>query len=242
MEDLLTKLRIYGPLRFIKYALYEIYLKIWMQGVKGSFSQAGEDIAIDKILGNKKRGFYIDVGANDPTRFSNTKRFYLKGWQGINIEPDPQSFEKLIRERRRDINLNVGIGEKDQRAVFYKFIPNTISTFSKRDAKTFEKQGYELVNSFEVPVLRLSSVLKKHAKGKKVDFFSVDTEGHDLEVLKNNDWKRFRPKVICVEASEHGFFKPRRMNKDVENFLLKLGYEKVFDNITNSIYVLKKSS
>ena len=36
-------------------------------------------------------------------------------------------------------------------------------------------------------------------KGQAIDFLNVDVEGHDLEVLESNDWKRFRPKVIVVE-------------------------------------------
>src|SRR3989344_2532261 len=61
-----------------------------------SYSQWGEDIIIDKLLGMKNKGFYIDIGAYDPIRFSNTQRFYNKGWKGINIEPDPIRINKLI--------------------------------------------------------------------------------------------------------------------------------------------------
>ena len=60
-----------------------------------------------------KNGFYIDVGAHDPNFISVTKAFYLKGWYGINIEPLPNLFKALQIYRRRDINLNLGIGEKE---------------------------------------------------------------------------------------------------------------------------------
>lgn len=60
-----------------------------------------------------KNGFYIDVGAHDPNFISVTKAFYLKGWYGINIEPLPNLFKALQIYRRRDINLNIGIGEKE---------------------------------------------------------------------------------------------------------------------------------
>src|SRR3989344_9673220 len=94
-KDLIQKLRMYGPLVFIQFALREFYLLLWMRGVKNSYSQRGEDIVIDHLLKHKKIGFYIDVGANDPIRFSNTNRFYKRGWTGINIEPDVVCFEKI---------------------------------------------------------------------------------------------------------------------------------------------------
>ncbi len=73
-----------------------------------SFAQFGDDIIIEKLLG-KRKGFYIDIGANHPDRFSNTKRFYVNGWRGINIEPNPISYNKFLK-RKKDVNLNIGIG------------------------------------------------------------------------------------------------------------------------------------
>ena len=58
-------------------------------------------------------GFYIDVGANDPIIYSTTKSFYDKGWNGINIEPLPDKYKLLTIFRKRDINLQIGIGNKE---------------------------------------------------------------------------------------------------------------------------------
>ena len=235
MNSTLEKLKMYGPGRFLKYALYEIYLALWIQVFKKSYSQAGEDIEIDKLLGNKDKGIYIDVGANDPRRFSNTKRFYDKGWWGINVEPDPDCFEKIKKARIRDINLNIGIAGRNSNLTFYKFLPHTLSTFSEEDAKKYENDGYRLLGKVKVPVRKLGEVLKENLKNKQVDFLSVDTEGLDLEVLKSNDWKNYPPKVICVESTEQSNW-TRRKKDDLATFLEKSGYEKVFDNNINCIY------
>src|SRR5438552_17947489 len=106
MQDILKKIKIYGIKKSINYAVRELYLKYWMQIVRNSYSQGGEDLVMDNFFNGKRKGFYVDVGANDPTRFNNTKRFYKKGWRGINIEPDPKLFEKIKSDRSRDTNLN----------------------------------------------------------------------------------------------------------------------------------------
>lgn len=193
-----------------------------------SFSQGNEDVIIDQLLGNKYKGFYVDIGAYNPTRFSNTKRFYLKGWRGINIEPDPIRIKKFQKERPEDINLNVGIARQNGVLDFFKFDPSTLSTFSKKTANSYKKQGHKLVETMKIRVYRLEYILSKNFRGKEIDFFSIDTEGFDFEVLKSNNWKKFKPKVICIENN----------STKVREFLSKIGYKKVAQTHVNGIYKL----
>ena len=65
-----------------------------------------------KYLYKKQKGFYIDVGAFDPNKGSNTKYLYNCGWSGINIDANPTSIEKFNLYRKRDINLHIGISER----------------------------------------------------------------------------------------------------------------------------------
>ena len=44
------------------------------------YSQNGEDLILNRLFENKEKGFFIDVGAHHPIRFSNTYLFYKKGW------------------------------------------------------------------------------------------------------------------------------------------------------------------
>ena len=85
MKNLFNKFKIYGLSRFVSYSISEVLRKVWSEPIRHSFSQNGEDLVIHKILNNKKRGLYVDIGTNDPVRFNNTKHFSLTGWKGINI-------------------------------------------------------------------------------------------------------------------------------------------------------------
>lgn len=200
-----------------------------------SYSQLGEDRIIDKMLGGRS-GFYVDVGTNDPFRFSNTARFWKKGWMGITIEPDPLLHENIKKVRTDGINLNVGVGTKKGILPFYKFEPHTLSTFSEEEKNKYLSEGYKLQGIVDVPVITLGEILKKHADKKQIDLLSIDTEGFDYEVLQSNDWTRFKPKLICIEAVEHVSGKPGKLQKKQEAFILSHGYKKVYENKINAVY------
>ncbi len=235
MMSLIKKVRIYGLRTSLIYTYSEINRMIFSL-TKKSYSQDGEDLFIDMLLKKRGKGFYVDVGAYDPTRFSNTKRFYDRGWTGINIEPDTINYEKFKKERKRDINLNVGIGTRSQKLTFYKFFPDTLSTFSPTSARQYKALGYKLILKKRVDVLPLSNILKKHCKVKTVDFFSIDTEGLDLTVLKSNNWKLYSPQIICIESKTHRGNSGDEFEK-IDRYLVGKGYSQRFCNNVNAIYI-----
>lgn len=223
--------KIYGPRKFAENALGEARM-VNRRFSKGSFSQNEEDIVIDNLLGNKPVGFYIDVGAYDPSRMSNTKRFYLRGWTGINIEPDPAKMKKFYKSRPRDINLNLGVANRDGKLTYYRFVPDTLSTFSKEVAENYKKEGLELVGAIKIKISKLSNIFEKYCKDRQIDFMSIDVEGYENEVLKGNNWKKFRPTIVCIEAGGN-------FEKDSEKLLIHAGYKKVCKNHNNLIFMLK---
>ena len=75
--------------------------------MKRYYGQVYEDKVLLSALGHVDRGFYIDVGAQQPEYHSVTKVFYDRGWNGINVEPVSRWFDQLSRERPRDINLRL---------------------------------------------------------------------------------------------------------------------------------------
>ena len=238
MKNFFYKFKIYGFKKIIIFAFAELKNRLLMQLVYKSFSQKGEDIMIDKILGNKKMGCYIDIGANDPHRFNNTKRFYNRGWTGVNIEPDPKCYQKIVTNRKRDINLNLGIGDIEENLTFYKLIPDTLSTFSKVEFDNCIKQGYKLDEIINVDLIKLQEIFKKYFTNKTVDFLTIDTEGFDIQVLQGNDWSKYRPTLICIESVEHVCSDGNTKKSDsIEKYLNNVGYNKIFDNNLNSIYI-----
>lgn len=233
LKMLVRRLRQYGLKTFSSYIISEVRGKIENK-LMSSFSQTNEDLEIDKLLGHKKKGFYVDVGANDPSRFSNTKRFYSRGWRGINIEPNTSCYLKFVKDRPRDINLNIGIGNKNGKLIFNQFDPDTLSTFSPKQTREYIKDGYSLIKKYKIPVRSLKSVLNRYAKNKRIDFLSIDTEGFDFEVLKGNDWKKFKPEIICIESVEKN-----AETKKIKKYLISKGYKRKYNNYVNSIYMVE---
>lgn len=78
------------------------------------YSQEGEDLILETFFDEVKNGFFVDIGAYDPIRFSNTYLFYLKGWTGINIDARPESMNDFDEIRPKDINLEIAIGQQEE--------------------------------------------------------------------------------------------------------------------------------
>jgi FkbM family methyltransferase len=190
------------------------------------YSQFGEDLFLKNFFLNKKNGFYVDVGAFHPKLFSNTAYLYQQGWHGINIEPFKQNYDLFLRHRKRDINLNVGVGSKNCQKEFYV---NASPSFSEYATNTFVKK-YKKENSVSklVNVFTLETILNCFEIEQEIDFFDIDVEGLDLEVLKSNNWKKYRPKLVLVESDKA---------KNIDNFMEEKKYSKISQYYLTSIFV-----
>jgi FkbM family methyltransferase len=163
-----------------------------------SFSQEGEDGVLQRIFERCSTGFYVDIGSHHPQRFSNTYRFYLRGWNGINIDPLPGSKARFDALRQRDINLELGISDSTGELSYYSFEEPALNTF---DPKVAASRDSRLISEDRIQVLRLSDVLDQHLRqGQEIDFLTIDVEGLDLQVLRSNDWSRYRPSYVLAEA------------------------------------------
>lgn len=166
-----------------------------------SFAQEGEDLILLDLLNNPTSGFYVDVGAFDPVRFSNTKIFYDRGWRGINIEPTLDKIKKFNKKRPNDINISCGIAKNQEERVFYRLNEPALNTFNKDNVKKYEAAGYKLIDQKLLPIKPLQMILDDCKVGK-ISFMSIDVEGLEMEVLASNNWTKYRPKVVLVEVHE----------------------------------------
>ena len=215
--------------------LNKIFHKIF--GIRLISSQCGEDLIIESLLPFKKNGFYVDVGANHPIKYNNTFLFHNKGWNGINIEPNPSRISLFKWLRRRDINLNIGIGQEKSEMDFYVFKESTLSTFDKNSADEFKKIGHDIKKIIKIAVFSLKDILMKYADKKEIDLMTIDTEGFDMEVLKSNDWNKFRPKFIILETLEYRENNTgKKLNDTFDPFMENVGYKKIADTYINTIY------
>jgi FkbM family methyltransferase len=172
-----------------------------------SFSQEGEDMILSRIFEDRETGFYVDIGAHHPQRFSNTMLFYQKGWRGINIDALPGSMEAFQKERPEDINLEIAISDKVEELRFYIFNDTALSTFSRTLAEEYKyKDEYSVAGEILLKTRRLEDIFIKHLPpGQRIDFMSVDVEGLEMNVLKSNNWKVFKPQVVLTEVLEFDF-------------------------------------
>jgi FkbM family methyltransferase len=167
-----------------------------------SYAQNGEDVVLDRIFGPQRTGFYVDVGANDPVIDSVTQHFYLNGWSGINIEPCSAAYQRLVAERPRDINLNLAVSDRKDALLFYELPLKTgLSTFNSELAAGYRSAGETLVEK-RISTTTLRAVCETHIKGP-IDFMKIDVEGHEYQALVGMDWKRWRPRVLIIEAGWH---------------------------------------
>lgn len=163
-----------------------------------SYAQNQEDVMLYRALRGVERGFYIDVGANDPVLDSVTKAFYERGWCGINIEPDPVAFRKLSENRTRDTNLEIAIGDRTGSGVLFDTGVRGHATLDREVAE--EKRGHgQSVIPRKVEVRTLRDVCQAYA-GAEIHFLKIDVEGCEHDVLSGMDFSRFRPWVVVVEA------------------------------------------
>jgi FkbM family methyltransferase len=166
-----------------------------------SYSQEGEDLVLARLFGARKNpGFYVDIGAHHPVRYSNSYYFYRRGWRGISVDAMPGTARLFRRMRPRDIVVECGVGAEEGTLTYYVFNEPALNTFSKAEAEKKNGGDYRILDKIQIPVITLPQLLSRHLPVDTViDFMTIDTEGLDYEVIASNDWNRYRPAVILIE-------------------------------------------
>lgn len=168
-----------------------------------SFAQEGEDLVLARHFGGQRDGFYVEVGSHHPFRFSNTYLFYRRGWRGLCIDPLPGTARQFRRSRPRDIALEIGVSREPSTLRYHMFNEPALNTFdSALAAERDGTKGYHVLEIREVETQPLRAILARHLPAGlgAIDLLSIDVEGLDLEVLKSNDWTRWRPRAVVVEC------------------------------------------
>ena len=167
-----------------------------------SYSQCAEDISLLHFLSGQKNGFYIDVGAHDPNRFSVTRLLYYRGWKGINIDANPDIERKFKKFRPNDQFINCAVGNKDSYE-FFQFEESAISTVNNEWKEKFLSENNKIVNTLNVPGLSLRRIIDSSSR-KSIDLLNIDVEGADFEVIRSAEFETLPksnfPKWISVET------------------------------------------
>lgn len=192
------------------------------------YSQEGEDLILSRLLPRNQKGFFVDVGAHHPIRFSNTYFFYKHGWRGINIDPLPGSMDLFNRLRPRDINLEVAISSKADGEGFAKYIQfdepalNALVIEGNDDVKKMYEQQ-DVVDIIDVPVKRLDDVLVEYEKEfDKIDLLNIDVELSELSVLETFTVQKYLPRIVVIEVKDFSF--ESRKEHPVFNYFVDNNY------------------
>ena len=206
-----------------------------------SYSQYGEDLIASAFINEDGKGFYVDVGAHHPVRYSNSYRLYRLGWRGINIDSKPGTKKIFDEKRPRDINIEIGVGNSEEVLTYYMFNDSALNSFSPEVVKIYEKHSsFYLVGTKQIKIKPLEKILDEYLpKGEEIDVLNVDVEGLDYEVLQSNNWQKYRPKIIICEISAGEDFDFKSvLNSECYKFLNDKGYELVAKNKHTMFFAL----
>lgn len=165
-----------------------------------SFSQEGEDMILDNLLEFKRRGFYIDIGAYHPRQFSNTMRFYQRGWHGLNVDAMPGSMKLFNRLRPRDINIEAGLSSVNEEMTYYIFKERALNTFDASGLERLRQAGYVPIKKIPIRSYTIMEILDKYVdRNQEIDFMDIDVEGFDEKVISQMDFNKYHPNIIMLE-------------------------------------------
>lgn len=197
-----------------------------------TYSQEGEDLVLQRIFSMLDRGFYVDIGAHHPKRFSNTYLLYRKGWRGINIDAMPGSMSLFNKVRPRDINLEIGVSDNPSVHEFHAFSEKALSTFDAKLAEEKMALGWKKDRTLRIPLSSINSILEEYLPEQTpIDLLSIDIEGLDEKVLFSMDYSRYLPHVIVCEVLKSSV--DNVMKSPFAAFLIGKGYS-LYSKLHNS--------
>ena len=163
---------------------------------KVSQSQEGQDVYVDKLLGQKRGGFYLEVGGSDGFTLSNTLFLETeREWSGLLIEADPNRFKTLLSRNRRVYSLKACLSPTEKSGPFEWLMLNQMGGL--KESHVFQASRKKAATDV-MYCYAFGSVMA--ALGvTRVDYFSLDIEGAEIPVLKTIPWTTIYIDVITVE-------------------------------------------
>ncbi len=190
------------------------------------YSNWGVDMLADDFFKKKKYGVYIDIGCHQPFLNNNTYRLYKRGWTGINIDLDFNSIDLFNFFRKKDFNINTAISNKDEETDLHFFHNRSaINTLSK-------ESGVKAKEIRKIKTHTLNDIIENSPfKDKKINYLSIDVEGHEISVLNGFDLNKYKPELVIIEFIDtkiKEFYLNQIDNiisSDIYNFMTKHDYK-----------------
>lgn len=199
-----------------------------------SYGQTGEDKIIDGIIGVSTSGFYVDVGCNQPIKWSNTYLSYLRGKRGICIDGNggfANSWKK-IRPDDKFVEACVGNGEA---VTFEIFERDALSSVGGYRVKSLPEKKYKSVQKKQMVTRPLTNILIENDAPQQFDLLSIDVEGYDEIALFSLDLRVFQPKLIVIEMDDVEI--SNLESSSIYQHLTKAGYKLVSFHLNNGYFL-----
>lgn len=162
------------------------------------FSEYNEEPFLLNYFKHKHDGFFVDIGANNGWKGSNTRALFLRGWSGLLVEADPKTFESLKRTYANEPRvrlLHCAVWDKEDDVDFYSHLDEDSGLSSVNPYY----QRSKTCRTVRVPCHTLDKAIEiADIEDVEIDFLSVDAEGCDFDIVRCYTFKR-RPKLFMVE-------------------------------------------
>jgi FkbM family methyltransferase len=197
------------------------------------YGQWDTDKVIETYFPDQNTGVCVEVGAYDGIKGSNTKHFEDKGWDALCIEPNPNVWERLIKNRPKSICCSDACSDSEGTAMLEVFdfssgIQSSLTSLNT-DERLIEQYVDAIENRTKVKVsTNKLSVLLRYYYLMNIDFISIDTEGTELDVLKGMDFAN-RPKLLVIENNYD--------DPEITEYLDEFGYRHDQRYKVNDFYV-----
>jgi len=234
MKILLSKIKLYLGYKFNLEHTSSAYLE--NVTFYGQFSPSVDKVLFTKYFLTKKNGFFIECGAFDGITENSCKFFEeFKGWKGINVEPVPYVYDKLVTNRPNSININTALSNYEGITKFKQPIHPHFGRFCNNGSIEHKAEHLQWLKDIdcefediEVPVTTFSKMLKQY-NIKEVDLFVLDVEGHEMTVLEDFKNLKIFPKVLFIETGHTTLF-------EIIEVLKKFDYTYQETSFVNSIF------
>jgi len=197
-----------------------------------SYAQNFEDVMLRRALNKVARGFYIDVGAQDPIVDSVSMGFYEEGWRGVHVEPVASYAARLRAQRPDELVVQAALGAQRGTLLFFDVVETGLSTADPNIAARHRESG-RTVREIEVPCLTLAELMAPYAD-IDVHWLKIDVEGYETAVLQG--WtSAVRPWVVVVESTVP--LTQVASHREWEGLVLAHGYAFAYFDGLNRFYI-----